>query len=108
MNNISQTITNKKIRAVNIVCNCHSVDKSKQCLKYSNMKITFEVNCSVPEAPPNGHILGLDYDTDGVVQLKQEDIYFVCAEGFHLIGSETRKCLPNGTWSGRDVICVGW
>lgn len=30
-----------------------------------------------------------------------------CDEGFTLLGSASRKCQANGTWSGTDALCKG-
>ena len=30
---------------------------------------------------------------------------FTCDEGFNLLGSEIRRCLPSVTWSGSTTIC---
>ena len=32
---------------------------------------------------------------------------FSCYHGFNGFGSSSRKCLENGTWSGRDFFCLG-
>ncbi|XP_078394086.1 uncharacterized protein LOC144678030, partial [Cetorhinus maximus] len=34
-----------------------------------------------------------------------ETIEFECDQGFQLIGSRNRTCLPNGRWSGRTTVC---
>ena len=30
-----------------------------------------------------------------------------CEETYHLIGTQVRECLENGSWSGQSSICEG-
>ncbi|KAH0619448.1 hypothetical protein JD844_000091 [Phrynosoma platyrhinos] len=55
-------------------------------------------SCPLPPAPPNGRRLGKK------VALGHE-VHFVCDPGFRLMGSETRTCLENRTWSGQAPSC---
>lgn len=35
-----------------------------------------------------------------------EEATFTCYDGFHLIGSKSRVCMLNGTWSGLESECI--
>ena len=50
--------------------------------------------------PTNGMII-CSLGDDGV----EDTCNFTCNTGYELIGSETRTCLSNGSWSGDDVMC---
>ncbi|XP_063168897.1 fibulin-7-like [Candoia aspera] len=54
--------------------------------------------CALPSAPSNGRRLGRRTAVGN-------EVHFVCNLGFTLIGSETRACLANRTWSGRPAFC---
>ena len=58
------------------------------------------VNCSLLNMPTNGMII-CSLGDDGV----EDTCNFTCNTGYELIGSETRTCLSNGSWSGDDVMC---
>ncbi|XP_078490011.1 fibulin-7 isoform X1 [Ciona intestinalis] len=64
------------------------------------------VTCAPLTAPPNGHMLGVRTDINGATVPINNEVYFVCDDGFHLRGPEVRTCLGNNTWSGHDVLCV--
>jgi len=57
--------------------------------------------CPILEEPDNGIIVcsrsGLGIGDFCVV---------ICDEGFELVGSATRECLANQTWSGTEATCV--
>ncbi|KAM6430010.1 fibulin-7-like [Liasis olivaceus] len=55
-------------------------------------------SCTLPSAPSNGRRLGRRTAVGN-------EVHFVCNPGFSLIGSETRVCLEDGTWSGRQAFC---
>ncbi|KFR09943.1 Fibulin-7, partial [Opisthocomus hoazin] len=49
--------------------------------------------CPQPAVPLNGRMLGRSVRVG-------HDVHFVCDAGFGLVGSETRSCRHNRTWSG--------
>ncbi|XP_048371182.1 fibulin-7-like [Sphaerodactylus townsendi] len=55
-------------------------------------------SCTLLPVPPNGRRLGRK-------TLVGHDVHFLCDPGFLLVGSETRTCLDNGTWSGHQPFC---
>ncbi|XP_007440372.1 fibulin-7-like [Python bivittatus] len=55
-------------------------------------------SCILPSAPSNGRRLGRRTAVGN-------EVHFVCNPGFSLIGPETRVCLEDGTWSGRQALC---
>ncbi|XP_077165705.1 fibulin-7-like [Paroedura picta] len=55
-------------------------------------------SCTLLPAPLNGRRLGKK-------TLVGHDAHFLCDPGFLLVGSETRTCLENGTWSGQQPFC---
>ncbi|OCT84659.1 fibulin-7 [Xenopus laevis] len=57
-------------------------------------------NCPRLKAPRHGRILG------GKLKVGHE-IHFLCDPGYHLVGSETRTCSKNQTWSGEAALCTG-
>lgn len=54
--------------------------------------------CPQPAVPLNGRMLGQNVRVG-------HDIHFVCNAGFRLVGSETRTCRHNRTWSGTQPFC---
>ncbi|KAI2803310.1 CUB and sushi domain-containing protein 1 [Blomia tropicalis] len=56
--------------------------------------------CGFPGSPKNGRVLHLleKYEENMVVT-------FECDTGFYLLGTMTRTCQSNGTWSGDMPIC---
>ncbi|XP_061815522.1 fibulin-7 isoform X2 [Nerophis lumbriciformis] len=41
----------------------------------------------------------------GSKHLVGHEVHFTCSQGYHLVGSATRVCQDNGTWSGPGVFC---
>ncbi|KAM9508036.1 fibulin-7-like isoform 1-T1 [Guaruba guarouba] len=56
--------------------------------------------CPQPVVPLNGRVLGQSVRIG-------HDIHFVCDAGFRLVGSETRTCRQDRTWSGTQPSCKG-
>ncbi|NWX19446.1 FBLN7 protein, partial [Aegotheles bennettii] len=54
--------------------------------------------CPPPAVPPHGRVLGRNLRVG-------HDVHFVCEAGFRLVGSETRGCRQDGTWSGTQPFC---
>ncbi|NXQ85985.1 FBLN7 protein, partial [Nyctibius grandis] len=54
--------------------------------------------CPRPTVPPNGRMLGRSVRVG-------HDVHFVCNAGFRLVGSETRACRHDRTWSGTQPVC---
>ncbi|NWU96012.1 FBLN7 protein, partial [Upupa epops] len=54
--------------------------------------------CPQPVVPPNGRMLGR-------IMRVGHDVHFVCNAGFRLVGSETRTCRHDRTWSSTQPIC---
>ncbi|NXX77214.1 FBLN7 protein, partial [Urocolius indicus] len=55
--------------------------------------------CPPPAVPRNGRVLGRNLRLG-------HDVHFVCDAGFRLVGSETRSCRHNRTWSGTQPSCT--
>ena len=58
-----------------------------------------EVRCPPPEAINSGNIRGGSLKVGAAIQ-------YVCDPLHVLEGSDTRRCLDNGTWSGQAPVCV--
>ncbi|NXN45661.1 FBLN7 protein, partial [Rhinoptilus africanus] len=54
--------------------------------------------CPRLAVPPNGRMLGRSVRVG-------HDVHFVCDAGFQLVGSETRACRQDRTWSGTQPFC---
>ncbi|NXA24645.1 FBLN7 protein, partial [Ibidorhyncha struthersii] len=54
--------------------------------------------CPQPAVPLNGRMLGRSVRVG-------HDVHFVCDAGFRLVGSETRACRQDRTWSGTQPFC---
>uniref|UniRef100_A0A3Q2GFS5 Fibulin 7 n=1 Tax=Cyprinodon variegatus TaxID=28743 RepID=A0A3Q2GFS5_CYPVA len=54
--------------------------------------------CPSLEAPAHGTKFGSKHFVG-------HEVHFTCSQGFQLIGSSTRVCRDNGTWSGVSAIC---
>uniref|UniRef100_UPI00398EE43F sushi, von Willebrand factor type A, EGF and pentraxin domain-containing protein 1 n=1 Tax=Pristiophorus japonicus TaxID=55135 RepID=UPI00398EE43F len=57
------------------------------------------ISCGPPPALPNADIIGNNF-TFG------SSIFYGCKEGYALIGSESKECLPSGEWSRSAPQCV--
>ncbi|XP_042293510.1 fibulin-7-like [Sceloporus undulatus] len=55
-------------------------------------------SCALLPVPANGRRLGKKVAVG-------HEVHFVCDPGFRLMGSETRMCLENRTWSGQTPSC---
>ncbi|KAG8143853.1 hypothetical protein E2320_001001 [Naja naja] len=77
-----------------------SLKKQLALLPASAQKLPAKQNesCTPPSAPSNGRRLGRGTAIGN-------EVHFVCNPGFALTGSETRVCLKNRTWSGRQAFC---
>ncbi|NWH75955.1 FBLN7 protein, partial [Piaya cayana] len=54
--------------------------------------------CPQPVVPLNGRMLGRNMRVG-------HDVHFICDAGFQLVGSETRTCRQDRTWSGTRPFC---
>ena len=39
--------------------------------------------------------------------LRNNNVSFSCSDGYNLLGSSERTCMPSGIWSGNTVTCQG-
>lgn len=70
-----------------------------------NFVISFAaVTCPALEAPFNGMQLSCSGKT---IEYYNTVCLFSCCIGFNEFGCPSRKCLENGTWSGKDFLCTG-
>lgn len=58
------------------------------------------VSCPVLDAPWNGKQFGTKNMVD-------HEVHFTCDPGFQLIGSSSRVCQSNGSWTGEVPQCKG-
>ena len=69
----------------------------------SKSSTTFVVICVVIYCPPLGE------PTNGVKSSEttgcSANVMFHCNVGYRLVGSYTRTCQENGTWSGQQPTC---
>ncbi|XP_030326655.1 fibulin-7-like [Strigops habroptila] len=56
--------------------------------------------CPQPVVPLNGRVLSRSVQVG-------HDVHFVCDAGFRLVGSKTRTCRQDCTWSGTQPSCRG-
>lgn len=61
---------------------------------------TAPTTCPSLEAPAHGTKFGSKYFVG-------HEVHFTCSQGYHLVGSATRVCRDNGTWTGIGAICKG-
>lgn len=61
---------------------------------------TAPTTCPSLEAPAHGTKFGSKYFVG-------HEVHFTCSQGYHLVGSATRACRDNGTWTGISAICKG-
>lgn len=61
---------------------------------------TAPTTCPSLEAPTHGTKFGSKYFVG-------HEVHFTCSQGYHLVGSATRVCRDNGTWTGISAICKG-
>ncbi|XP_019329967.1 PREDICTED: fibulin-7 [Aptenodytes forsteri] len=56
-------------------------------------------SCPALQAPADGRKFGTKY-------LAEHEVHFTCDPGFQLLGSSTRTCQANGSWTGQEPRCV--
>ena len=61
------------------------------------------VNCSFIIAPNNG-VINCSLGDDGVTSY-EDTCNFTCNTGYELIGSDTRTCQSDRSWSGSNATC---
>lgn len=69
-------------------------------LKLQRVLYSAAIDCGDLPAPPNGQVIidnGTEYPTG--------EATYVCDSGYELVGTASRFCLFNGSWSGGDPIC---
>uniref|UniRef100_A0A8B9J0J2 Sushi domain-containing protein n=1 Tax=Amazona collaria TaxID=241587 RepID=A0A8B9J0J2_9PSIT len=52
------------------------------------------------QSPADGKKFGTKY-------LVEHEVHFTCDPGFQLLGSSTRTCQANGSWTGQEPRCTG-
>lgn len=57
------------------------------------------IMCGRPPALTDAETVGENYELGN-------KIFYVCKEGYTLIGAESRECLPSGQWSDGSAQCV--
>lgn len=57
-------------------------------------------SCPALQAPADGRKFGSKYLVD-------HEVHFACDPGFQLLGSSTRMCQANGSWTGQEPRCAG-
>ncbi|NWZ83260.1 FBLN7 protein, partial [Poecile atricapillus] len=56
-------------------------------------------SCPALQAPADGRKFGTKYLVD-------HEVHFACDPGFQLLGSSTRTCQANGSWTGQEPRCA--
>ncbi|NXF37265.1 FBLN7 protein, partial [Nyctibius bracteatus] len=56
-------------------------------------------SCPALQAPADGRKFGTKY-------LVEHEVHFACDPGFQLLGSSTRTCQANGSWTGQEPRCA--
>uniref|UniRef100_A0A8C3GTY1 Fibulin 7 n=1 Tax=Corvus moneduloides TaxID=1196302 RepID=A0A8C3GTY1_CORMO len=56
-------------------------------------------SCPALQAPADGRKFGSKYLVD-------HEVHFACDPGFQLLGSSTRMCQANGSWTGQEPHCA--
>ncbi|KFZ55929.1 Fibulin-7, partial [Antrostomus carolinensis] len=56
-------------------------------------------SCPALQAPADGRKFGSKY-------LVEHEVHFTCNPGFQLLGSSTRTCQANGSWTGQEPRCT--
>ncbi|XP_069511202.1 fibulin-7-like isoform X3 [Ambystoma mexicanum] len=79
------------VRSMKKVLTALQSDLQKQASKSNE-------TCPALGTPANGKKLGKKAAVG-------HEIHFLCAPGFQLLGSESRMCLENRTWSGQQPTC---
>ena len=63
-----------------------------------------DIQCDDLSAPANGEITSCSSGRVGV-GYEGDTCSFTCNTGYELIGSDTRTCQSDGSWSGSDDVC---
>nr|XP_009929604.1 PREDICTED: LOW QUALITY PROTEIN: fibulin-7 [Opisthocomus hoazin] len=64
------------------------------------MPVSCMTSCPALQAPVDGRKFGTKY-------LVEHEVHFTCDPGFQLLGSSTRTCQANGSWTGQEPRCAG-
>ena len=57
-----------------------------------------EVDCGEPSRPKNGRVEITGTEFNDIAN-------FQCDEGYDLLGSKSRVCQADGSWSGEETVC---
>ncbi len=77
-----------------------SQDLSKVNALVFHLVCTEVISCPEPGALANGDTRWMDVS-------EGSEVSYSCSVGFQLVGSETRVCQSDSTWSGTEPICKG-
>ena len=58
------------------------------------------MNCGTPPDLPHGNVTF-------PVTIYGNTAAYVCHDGYPLVGSSSRTCLPSGLWSAEIILCIG-
>ena len=66
--------------------------------------MTVDIQCGDLSTPANGEITSCSSGSVGV-GYEGDTCSLTCNTGYELIGSDTRTCQSDGSWSGSDDVC---
>ena len=89
-----------QLRDVKVIFNFFISNESNLSNLFSVFISYLAVNCGVLAIPLNGSMIGTE-------TVFPETLRFECDNGFDLVGSSKRQCLPSEKWSGRQPSCRG-
>ena len=70
---------------------------------YQSFCVTAEPNCTKLDDLGNGIINCSSIENQE--HIYEDTCHFTCNTGYELIGSDTRTCQSNGSWSGNETEC---
>ena len=71
----------------------------KQMTVYSHLILSAAIECSYPSQIANGFYY-ISRSKDGT-----KTAHYACLNSYKLIGPTERKCLFNGSWTGKEPTC---
>ena len=96
---LSGTWSGSRPTCISKQLNCLFIDIYRLRSNFQYRNIVYAETCSFLSYPNHGRVSVTTHDVGGRA-------IYTCDSGFRLVGSLTRTCLSDGSWSGSQPLCI--